>query len=176
MIRVDCAREQDVLDAIAARRWPARCDAELREHVASCSLCTDMVEVVAPLTDARDDMWPEIQVPSSATVWWRAQMRAREEAARRASRPITVVQVAASVAAVIVLVLAAYALRPWLPAFSFSLPDLPRVNVSIPRISLPEVPASISDIGMWAWVAIGVFLSWAVIAPLVIYFATSDER
>ena len=33
----------------------------------------------------------EAAVPSSAIVWWRAQMRARQEAARAAERPITVV-------------------------------------------------------------------------------------
>ena len=173
MIRVDCAREQDVLDAIAARRWSERCEPELREHVASCSICADLAEVVTALTDSHDALWPEVQVPSSANVWWRAQLRARQEAARKASRPITVVQVAASIAALVVLVLVAYVIRPWLPAFTLPVPKLPVLNVAIP---LPEVPASLSDVGMWTWVAIAVFFSWAVIAPLVIYFATSDER
>ena len=176
MMRIECPREQDVLDAIAARRWPARCDAELRDHVATCSICTDFVEVVEPLTVARDDMWPEIQVPSSATVWWRAQLRARQEAERKASRPITVVQVAASIVALVVIAAASYAVRPWMPAFRFPRPEWPALNVSVPHISLPDVPSSISDLGMWSWVAIAIFLSWAVIAPLVIYFATSDER
>ena len=34
----------------------------------------------------------EAAPPSSAIVWWRAQMRARQEAARAADRPITIVQ------------------------------------------------------------------------------------
>jgi hypothetical protein len=33
----------------------------------------------------------EAQPPSSAIVWWRAQMRARQEAARTVERPLTVV-------------------------------------------------------------------------------------
>ena len=33
----------------------------------------------------------EAQPPSSAIVWWRAQMRARHEAARMAEKPITIV-------------------------------------------------------------------------------------
>jgi hypothetical protein len=176
MIRIDCGREQDVHDAITARRWPTRCDAELREHVASCSICADLVEVVGALTDSHDALWPHVQVPSSANVWWRAQLRAREEAARKASRPITVVQVAASVAALVVIAAAIYVIRPWLPGFTFPLPELPALNVSLPRVTLPEVPASISEVGMWTWVAIAVVLSWAVIAPLVIYLATSEEE
>jgi hypothetical protein len=176
MIRTECAREQDVLDAIAARRWPGRCDAELREHVAACSICADLVEVVGALTDSHDDLWPHVQVPSSANVWWRAQLRARQEAARKASRPITVVQVVASLAALVVLAAAISVVRPWLPAFTFPRPELPALNVSLPHVTLPEVPASISEVGMWTWVVIAVVLSWAVIAPLVIYFATSEEE
>lgn len=33
----------------------------------------------------------EAQPPSSAVVWWRAQMRARQEAARAVERPLTIV-------------------------------------------------------------------------------------
>jgi hypothetical protein len=33
----------------------------------------------------------EAAPPSSAIVWWRAQMRARQEAARSANRPITII-------------------------------------------------------------------------------------
>jgi hypothetical protein len=33
----------------------------------------------------------EAQPPSSAIVWWRAQMRARQEAARSVERPLTIV-------------------------------------------------------------------------------------
>jgi hypothetical protein len=40
----------------------------------------------------------EAQPPSSAIVWWRAQMRARQEARQRAEQPITVVH-ALSIAA-----------------------------------------------------------------------------
>jgi hypothetical protein len=176
MIRIECAREQDVLDAIAARRWPARCDADLREHVASCSICADLVEVVGALTDSHDALWPHVQVPSSANVWWRAQLRARQEAARKASRPITVVQVAASLAALAAIAAAIYVIGPWLPGLTFPRAALPALNVSLPRVTLPDVPASVSEVGMWTWVVIAVVLSWAVIAPLVIYFATSEEE
>src|SRR3954462_14253105 len=40
----------------------------------------------------------EAQPPSSAIVWWRAQMRARQEAAQFAEKPITIVH-ALSIAA-----------------------------------------------------------------------------
>jgi hypothetical protein len=37
----------------------------------------------------------EAQPPSSAIVWWRAQMRARQEAARAVERPLTIVHAVA---------------------------------------------------------------------------------
>src|SRR4051812_30199788 len=46
----------------------------------------------------------EAQPPSSAIVWWRAQMRARQEASRLAEQPITIVH-ALSIAAGIGLLL-----------------------------------------------------------------------
>ena len=50
----ECTREQDVLDAIAANRWPRRSDEELLQHVAGCAICSDLVEVVRPLIDEHD--------------------------------------------------------------------------------------------------------------------------
>ncbi len=55
-----------------------------------------------------------MRIPSSAVMWWRAQMRARQEAAREAARPITVAQVVALVTLVAVSVGAFIALSPWL--------------------------------------------------------------
>jgi hypothetical protein len=89
---IDCPREQDVLDAIAAGRWPGRADAELAAHVEGCCVCRDVALVAAVIGAEQESAWQHAQVPSSAHVWWRAQMRARREAARAAARPITVAQ------------------------------------------------------------------------------------
>ena len=98
-MRIECEREQDVLDALAARRWPARCDTELAAHVAACPVCTDLVEVAGALLDDHDVTYRDARIPSSGVVWWRAQLRARDEDARAAARPIAFIQgVAASVA------------------------------------------------------------------------------
>jgi hypothetical protein len=92
MRRVDCAHEPDVLEAVYTNRWPDRVDADLRAHVATCQICADVV-TIAPLLEADADLTrAEATVPESGLVWWRAQMRAREEAARTAVRPITVAQ------------------------------------------------------------------------------------
>ena len=58
---------------------PEPTDAEIEAIVAEA--------IAAEAAIARTEAAP----PSSAIVWWRAQMRARQEAARAADRPITIV-------------------------------------------------------------------------------------
>jgi hypothetical protein len=105
---IECPREQDVLDAVTAGRWPRRCDEELRRHVDGCAICHDVAAVFAAIASERDRAERDVVVPPSSVVWWRAQIRAREEAAAAAARPIAVVQLFA----VASLIAAALALAP----------------------------------------------------------------
>ena len=92
---LECVREQDVLDAAATGRWPLRADQELRDHVEACAICRDVAEIAAAFAEERDLAWTESEVPLASLVWWRAQIRAREEAARVAGRPIVIAQTVA---------------------------------------------------------------------------------
>jgi hypothetical protein len=89
---IDCQREQEVVDAIASGRWPKRVAAELTTHVAGCAVCQDVALIAAVIDADYEQAWRHVRVPSSAHVWWRAQMRARRDATRAAARPITLVQ------------------------------------------------------------------------------------
>lgn len=95
MSGVECPREQDVLDAIASRRWPDRLPEELASHLRACEACADLAEVAGALRDDYDEAWGRARVPSAGVVWWRAEMRARAEAARVVSRPLLAIQVLA---------------------------------------------------------------------------------
>ena len=92
---IDCEMESEVLAAVLQDRWPARVDASLREHVAACAICADVVLIAGAIDEAREEMRARAVVPDSGRVWWLAQMRARREAAQAAGRPITAVQVIA---------------------------------------------------------------------------------
>ncbi len=61
------------------RHQPEPTDSEIEAIVAEA--------IAAEAALARQEATP----PSSAIVWWRAQMRARQEAAQAAGRPITIV-------------------------------------------------------------------------------------
>ena len=95
---IDCAREDEVLDAVAFGRWPEHA-ADLVAHAASCAICADLAVVALALHDDREAACRDAPVPSSQMVWWRATIRARAEAARAASRPITIAQGAAAACA-----------------------------------------------------------------------------
>ena len=136
----DCAREDDVLDMLAAARWPDRCDTELAAHLHACGVCRELVEVAAPLLDEHDRATREARIPSSALVWWRAQARAREEAARAAARPIAFAQGVAAACAVWAAVFlvrafpAPYGIdwRGWLTRIAGAIPDVSGAASAIP--------------------------------------------
>jgi hypothetical protein len=140
MTNIACAREQDVLDMLAAHRWPGRCEPELEEHIRACGICGDLAAAAAALLDEHECAWNEARVPASGVVWWRAQVRAREEAARAAARPIAFVQgVAASCAVWVALSLlrafppmAGLKWREWATALAAKVPDFSAVAASVP--------------------------------------------
>ena len=144
-----CPREGDVLDALASARWPERVDAELSQHVASCAVCRDVVAVAAAMRDDHDAAWQEANIPSSGQMWWRAEMRARQEAIRDASRPVTVAQGVAALLALVVVVAAGW----------FAWPTLQRLFATPPPFLLP--------------LAIGL-LALLVVTPVALYLVLSD--
>jgi len=97
---IECAREAEVMDAVAFGRWPEHMDEGLTTHAATCTVCGDLVEVVRALHDDRDAACREAPVPAAGMVWWRATIRARAEAARTATQPSTVLQGIAAACAV----------------------------------------------------------------------------
>jgi hypothetical protein len=94
MTRVECPFEDDVLMYVHTGRWPDRVPAELVAHAATCDVCADLAFVAHALDTDRGADRASVATPSAGTMWWRAQLRARQEAATTAGRPITAVQAA----------------------------------------------------------------------------------
>ncbi len=162
---IECLREQDVLDAIASGRWPDR-DADLRAHVAVCDLCRDLADVVAALTCEQQVSVDELAaLPSADLVWWRAQIRARTEAARAASRPIAVVQ-ALGVACLVGVVVGLAGHAEWgLPLWARWFADAAAVL---------STAAGTDAVGLalrGGLLTVGV---WLVLAPVAVYLATDE--
>jgi hypothetical protein len=167
----DCGREEDVLDALTSGRWPERVDRELLAHVANCSICTDVVDVASAVLEVRANEPAEARIPSSAVMWWRAQMRACQEAAREAARPITVAQVIASVAAIVLMIVALWALSPWLMD---SLGGWLAAVTGDDGFDVAAMQAPRLMTGGWIVPALMIGV-WLVLAPVAIYFAMADD-
>jgi len=174
---VECPREQDVLDALASGRWPSRCDDALRRHPAACGICADLVEVAGPLLHAAGEEWSAVRVPSPGTVWWRAQLRARREAAREAERPVTIAQGLGWFSAVASLIALTWLAAPWLSGVTAMVPEIPWPALpALPALAVPEslgLPESI-DLARWRWL-VAAAIGWFLLAPLAIYFALLED-
>ena len=167
-MKIECAREQDVLDTLAAQRWPARCDQDLRTHVAACAICADLVTVAAALLDDGEVAWGEARLPPSGVVWGRAQLRAREEAARAAARPIAFVQ---GVAAACALWLVVASLR------AVTLPAMPdwRGWLGALRTSAASSIPDLTQVTAGGMVFVLIAAAWLLLAPVAIYFAVHED-
>ena len=156
MIRTECPREQEVLDAITAGRWPEKLGNELSQHVSSCTVCADLGLVAQAFNDDCQAAFENVRVPSAGLVWWKAELRARREAVRTANRPINIAQWAAAGSGFLIAVLVLF----WMVDFSV----LPSLSLGA---LLPEVlPAHL------IYLALG---GVGVVASVAAYFVLSDE-
>lgn len=120
MRQVECQFEADVLSAVMQSRWPDRVNAELKAHVKTCEICSDVAAVAGAIECAREESAACATVPDalpdSGRVWWKAQMRARREAIETVSRPITAIQVVAFAVTLVVLGACIGATSSWFQA------------------------------------------------------------
>lgn len=164
-----CDAEQDLLDAAAAGRWPDRAGAELRLHVATCPACQDVAVLAVAFLEDRDCAWAEAPVPAASAVWWRAQVRAREEAARLAARPILIVQVIATVCVFVASAALAPAASSWMRGWIgtlgapgwWSLPQDLSLSWMLGTAAYMTLPL----------LAVGL---WLVLAPVVVFLVLDD--
>lgn len=94
-----CFREDELIDALGR----AYVGPELEQHVASCSACSELRVVAGAFLDDRAQAMMEAPVPTAATMWWRLQLRLRQEAEAKARRSLFIGQ-AATLAIALVLV------------------------------------------------------------------------
>lgn len=118
-----------------------------------CPTCGPLVALAEQIRREFEHTQTHARVPTPEIVWWRAQMRAREEAARTAARPIVFTQ-ALAVAALIGLLVSVLG-RLTLPVMTWSGFQL--------QTGLPLMPIAIA-------MACGL-----IVAPAALYFAFSRD-
>ena len=164
-----CQFEDDVLDALASHRWPARAGDELRAHVASCESCASLATTAAALMSEHDTAFAEARVPLSAAVWHRAQLRAREDATRAAMRPIGFVQGFAFACGVALMIAAAGWGLPLLAGMA-------DVSAIVAWFRAPSLASDAEVPGLLLNPLVQVAMAgWILIAPVALYFALARE-
>ncbi len=101
-----------------------------------CPRCGPLVLLAEQVRQEFERTQGEARVPTPEIVWWRAQMRAREDAARKATRPILFTQALAIAALLGLLIsLAGRLTLPSLSLDAFSLTaGVPLLHIAIAAI------------------------------------------
>ena len=93
-----CPHETEIQAIVRSGHWPEACDPELRNHVETCRTCGEQLLVLhafhssrAHAMQAARGHYPNLLHPD--LLWWRAQLRRRNDALQRVSRPITTAQI-----------------------------------------------------------------------------------
>lgn len=87
-----CSYEKELGHALRDGHWPDGCSHELRAHVDQCPLCNETVLVTQTFQRARAESVQTAPPGSPELLWWRAQLRRRNTAAVRVSRPVTIAE------------------------------------------------------------------------------------
>jgi len=87
-----CPQEKELAAALAAGRWPQACDAGLREHVAGCASCGELVLVMGALLQARSETVAAARLETPGALWWRAELRRRRNALERVRQPLAMAE------------------------------------------------------------------------------------
>ena len=170
MRRTECLREPDAFEAAALGQWPDRIDDDLRAHVGTCAACAEVIAVTLALQEERREAVRSTSIPRAELVWWRAERRAREEAARAAARPIALahlVAVACAGAASLMLIGGVFG---WLRIWAAGLGD------SVAAIgAASSVFPDLATLAQWSLpLAIGL-AAWLVLAPVAVYLTVVDD-
>ena len=178
----ECVREDEVLMMVSTGRWPEAAPAELRQHANQCQVCRELGLAAAVIgQEAEASLNKEAEasagpsLPSSGTVWWRAQLRARQEAARQVVRPITAAQMMAFAAMVGVAGAVFGATTQWfqrgLRAIGRSIADGVS-GIPMPSISLPQ---DLSAVPMSSWIILLVVGVGLIAGAAVVSWAMKEE-
>ena len=165
-----CAREKELAEVLSRGHWPDACSGELRAHVAGCRACQDLVLVKQAFRADRLTAAGAARLESPGVLWWRAQLRRRNAAIERISRPILGAQIFAVVVtlAAAIIYMASQARRGfgWL-AWLGQLPRALHFEVL--------VPDTLQKYAGETWLVLSAVALLALMSGVIVYMA-SEKR
>jgi hypothetical protein len=98
MTFVSCPCEKEIRELVELGQWPLAAPPELHDHANACRTCADLVLVAGAFQRARATTIAAAKPATPGAIWWRAQLRSRQQAFERIQRPLIGAQVFALVA------------------------------------------------------------------------------
>lgn len=105
-----CSRQNEVTQALQAGQWPQGCAQELHDHVETCRQCGEQVRFTLAFAAARNAAMRAAMPQSAGLLWWKAQLRRRQQAMERLERPGAAIPTATLTASVVLLAVALLAI------------------------------------------------------------------
>lgn len=96
-----CGYERELAEMLERGHWPDACAPELRAHVEGCATCSERVLLTQAFRRERALAAGGARLESPGVIWWRAQLRRRNAAIERITKPILGAQVFAVAVALI---------------------------------------------------------------------------
>lgn len=87
-----CSWEKELEATLRQGRWPHACDRDLCAHVDGCRDCQELALVTQTLQKAKSNGAQVARLQSPGLLWWRAQLRRRDEAIQSVSEPLAVAE------------------------------------------------------------------------------------
>jgi len=83
-----CIHEKELASLLALGHYPNACSQDLLAHVEACRSCTELALVTRAFQNARAQSAAVANLASPGLLWWRAQLRRRNQAVERVGKPI----------------------------------------------------------------------------------------
>lgn len=169
MTYLTCAHEKEVAEMVRRGHWPQACGAELRAHVSECRSCSDLVQLMLAFHTAKaQTSVPRLQ--SAGALWWRAQLRRRNEAIVRIGRPILGAQIfALAIAFVVGMGGIAWEIRRGFSPAAW-IAELPRA------LHLDALlPGSFPTLDQSMWLLVPLLATIALVSGVIVYLTTEKQ-
>ena len=83
-----CVHEKELTRLLALGHYPHACPPELSAHAETCRSCAELILVTRAFQTTRAQTVAAANLASPGLLWWRAQLRRRNQAVERVGKPI----------------------------------------------------------------------------------------
>ncbi len=161
-----CAREKEVAELVERGQWAHACSQDLRDHVENCRVCGELVLVKRALQREKTEAMTQPVLLSANALWWRAQLRKRNEALEKIARPI----LGAEIFALATLALVAVC------GLGLELRQGIDWRAWVASIHLDALrPTSLANFEGSLWFVVPLLAALAVVSGLVVYFVLEKQ-